>query len=296
MMRARICIATIAALIGMPAFAADMAVKAPPPAPTVLPVYNWTGWYVGLNAGYSWGHTSNDWNFFAPNNFIPASPCPPAISPAFAFCATGSDSNKLNGAIGGVQAGYNWQTGNFLFGAETDIQYSGQKGDALFVASAPVPGFPPAQISASYTEKLLWFGTLRARIGFTPSQQWLIFLTGGLAYGEVSSNGSATSTGAGGPAIQPLGNWSNSATKTGWTVGGGVEVALPNNWSLKFEYIHIDLGELDTTIATFPGCFGTIAKCIPAAAGTGTVKSRITDEVARIGINYRFGGPIVTEH
>src|SRR5882672_8027865 len=128
------------ALVGTAA-AADMPVKAPVyKAPVMAPVYNWSGLYAGLNAGYSWGRQSND----------------------LVAAATGarlfSNSDHLNGFIGGGQLGYNWQINQWVLGLEGDFQGSGQKGDGTFlippaVGAAPIPG-----LTAAYTDKLEWFG------------------------------------------------------------------------------------------------------------------------------------------
>jgi outer membrane immunogenic protein len=298
------------ALIAGPATAADMAVKAPLyKAPIVAP-WSWTGFYVGANLGYSWGRSSNDWNFVAFNAGAGPGPCLPA---GFAWCAAGSDSSKLNGAIGGLQAGYNWQTGNYLAGIETDIQISGQKGSNIFTGAVPlVPGngLPPGIVAANHSEKLLWLGTLRGRAGIT-FDRWLVYATGGLAYGEVKAEGAATATGAPGGNVAaclpngcpflPFGSWSNSRTKAGWTAGVGVEGAIGNNWTVKLEYLYVDLGNVDTTFATLPGCYGNGsagagAFCLNTAAGTGTIHSRVTDNIFRVGINYKFAGPVVANY
>jgi outer membrane immunogenic protein len=171
---------------------------------------------------------------------------------------------------------------------------------------------PSALAAASYTEKLLWLGTFRSRVGIT-SDRSLFYFTGGLAYGEVRNTGSATISGtntgaantmctATAPAFGTcaLGNWSNSAYKTGWTLGGGIEQAFAGNWSVKVEYLYVDLGRVNTNFATLPGCFGgTVGGggfgCLNIAPGTGTISSRITDNILRVGINYRFGGPAVAK-
>jgi outer membrane immunogenic protein len=290
-------IAAIATLIGAPALAADMAVKAPPPVAAPV-LYNWNGFYVGGNVGYSWGRGSNDWNFFGASTVKPADAfiCSPD---GLAFCASGSDSNKLSGAIGGVQAGYNWQTSNFLAGIETDLQFSGQKGTQTFTAANNAP------VSAVYTQKLTWLSTVRGRVGFT-ADRWLVYATGGLAYGRVTVDGSASTIGqpdcvglvVAGDVTCPLGSWSNGITKIGWTIGAGVEGAITNNWSWKVEYLHVDLGNVNITFATLPGTFlvNTNPLSINSIApGTGTISSKITDEIVRVGINYRFGGPVVAK-
>ena len=109
------------------ASAADMAVKAPPPAP--VPVYSWTGFYGGLNMGVGLGEARTDWNYFAPSATAPLGN-PPTVCgiSGGAFCISGSDSVHINGPVGGVQVGYNWQTGNYLAGIEADFQGTGQSG------------------------------------------------------------------------------------------------------------------------------------------------------------------------
>ncbi len=300
-------IALVALSSGSSAPAADMAVKAPvyKARPPVYG-YSWTGFYVGANVGYSWGRSSNDWNFFAQNSVTLSTICTGPGGGSNAFCATGSDSNKLNGAIGGFQAGYNWQTGSFLAGIETDFQFSSQKGDQTFItrfSTGTINDLANAfgTLSANYTEKLTWLGTARGRIGFT-ADRWLVYATGGLAYGEVSVSGSATATGNGATCtagVCPLASWSNRVTKAGWTVGAGVEGAINDNWSLKVEYLHVDLGNVGTTLATLPGAYGNASPAgafITAFAGSGTINSRVTDEIVRVGINYKFGGPVVARY
>ena len=286
-----------AALAMSQASAADMALKAPP-APAV---FSWAGFYGGANVGYSWGNSSNNWNTSAAN-IGGATACPPA---AHTVCLTGADLDRLNGVLGGIQLGYNWQTGRYVFGIETDFDGAGQRGSQTFNAvNAGAPPVAPAPMVAAYSEKLLWLGTLRGRVGIAADRTFL-YATGGLAYGEVKNTGTATIAGlnvpgpAGPPCTVtppavgtcPLANWSNTAVRAGWTLGGGIEQALPGNWSVRLEYLFVDLGRVNTTFATLPGCFGgSGAACSPVVAGTGTISSRITDSVLRAGLNYKFGG------
>jgi outer membrane immunogenic protein len=293
-------IAAAVALIGTPALAADMPLKAPPPPPAV---FSWTGFYGGVNAGYSWGNSSNDWNFFAANPGGGTSVCPPAGT---ALCIAGTDSNHMNGALGGIQIGYNWQTGRYVFGIETDFEATGQRGSQTFTGINDTILFSeaPAPMAATYTEKLPWLGTFRGRVGIT-SDHTLFYATGGLAYAEVKNTGSATISGINiivpPPGIQgppcttgtcPLANWSNSTVRAGWTLGTGIEQAFASNWSLKVEYLFVDLGRVNTTFATFAGCFSGLGPggCANMVPGAGTISSRITDNIVRVGINYKFGG------
>jgi outer membrane immunogenic protein len=152
------------------------------PAPYYVPppnaVYNWTGLYAGLNLGYEWGKATNS-----------------SIDPS--------------GVAGGGQVGYNWQSGQFVFGAETDIQISGA--DDTF---------------APYKFSNPWFGSLRGRAGFAINNM-LLYGTFGLAYGDLKAE---------------FGGLSESKTLVGWAGGVGMEVGFTPNWSAKVEYLYMDLG------------------------------------------------------
>jgi outer membrane immunogenic protein len=302
-------------LIGTPVFAADMAVKAPPPAPA--PVFSWTGFYGGLNMGVSFGRASADVNYFAPAIFG-TTVCNDPVTEG-ALCINGSDTVTMNGPIGGVQAGYNWQNGSYLLGVEADFQGSGQSGTRNFTTgfstgTATLPGGGvlgpiPGTAAISITERMPWIGTVRGRVGYV-ANQWLVYATGGLAYGriEVDSSASASAVlgppGIGSPTCSaavltpgtcPVWGFSGSGvTKIGWTLGGGAELALGGNWTARFEYLFVDLGSFDTTFTGLGGCFGVFVSasaetaCSVVAAGTGTIHSTITDNIVRVGLSYLF--------
>ena len=168
------------------AFAADMPVKAPPPP---APVFNWTGFYVGGNVGYGWGSANSDVNYFDAFDVPSATNC---VEDIFALCINGSDTVHMNGVIGGVQAGYNWQNGNYLLGAEADFQGSGQSGTNNF--NIPFNNGNPSNASISLKDRMPWFGTVRGRVGYV-ANQWLLYATGGVAYGRIEGNSSATAPG-----------------------------------------------------------------------------------------------------
>ena len=277
------------------AIAADLPVKAP--YIVAPPPFSWTGFYVGGNVGYSWGRAKDDFNSFAANGGG-STVCLPTGG---AICVVANNSTSMNGAIGGLQAGYNWQTGNIIVGIKSDFQISGQKGDYAFTTTFPFP-VPPGVISVANSEKLEWLGTLRGRLGFA-ADRWFLYGTGGLAYGLVKVEGSAAATGfpAGvglacipnGCPFLPFGSWSNSKTKVGWTAGFGIERVIGNDhWTVKFEYLYVDLGTVGTTFATPAGCYGNgtvgFAGCVNTAAGSGTISTRVTDNIVRLGVNYRF--------
>jgi opacity protein-like surface antigen len=227
------------------AAAADL----PPPfykPPLVPAAYTgWTGFYVGLNAGGGIGLDRSDFGI--------------AIAPDFA-----SINNPLPGAVGGVEAGYNWQTGMTVIGFEADFAASGLRGGI----SAPCPpGFCGLPLSATYSQKVPWFGTVRGRLGLA-SSGWLVYATAGYAYARLDIDAVATA----GVATAAV---SVQETRNGWTAGGGIEVALAPGWSGKVEYLYLDYGRASTT---------WIFPVLPPP----TDGSRFTMSVARAGVNYRF--------
>jgi len=147
-----------------------------PPPPTV---YNWAGFYAGANLGYEWGSVTNN----------PTDP---------------------SGIAGGGQAGYNWQNGQFVFGAETDIQGSGADDT-----------FAPWKFSNP------WFGTLRGRVGGAFNNV-LVYGTFGVAYGGLDGK---------------IGGTDEWKTEFGWTGGVGAEYGFAPNWSAKAEYLYMSLGD-----------------------------------------------------
>jgi outer membrane immunogenic protein len=290
MRKAAIGIALVAAIIGMPAFAADMAVKVPPPAPT--PVFSWNGFYVGGNIGGSWGTARNSLSILQPEGFgIPG-----------IFGLTGTDSSRLPGVIGGAQIGYNWQTPNFLVGIEADFQGSGQKGSGAYTSTINLlngAGLGPNAVNVTDNSRLDWFGTFRGRLGIA-SGRWLMYATGGLAYGEANQSGNAQPANLfPGTTFNAPFVWDHSTVKAGWTIGAGVENAIAANWSWKIEYLYVDLGSVTANASGGIGNFGPITgNCYGAPGGFGCtgangtpqggMTSRFTDNILRVGLNYQF--------
>lgn len=238
----------LSALTSTLAFAADLPPRLAPYAPpdAVRTTYDWTGYYVGGNLGGGWANSKSDFSVTGGAPFASAN-----ISPV--------------GILGGVQIGANWQHGAWVYGVETDFQFSGLKG------SIDAPPCPAAicgvATSASYSQKLPWFGTVRGRAGYA-LDSWLIYLTGGYAYANVETDAVA-SAGAISASL------SQSAVRSGWTLGGGIEVAFSRHWTAKMEYLYIDLGSRNVTWS-FVG--------VPAIND----RSRIYENLVRTGLNYRF--------
>jgi outer membrane immunogenic protein len=273
------CIATIAALIATPAFAADIAVKAPP-APPLAPVYNWTGFYVGGNIGASFGRAKTDYNV-APVTVTTTGPT--FTIPGFA----GSAITEPSGFIGGGQIGYNWQFSPILVaGIEADIQGSGERDSITLTNSfSDLLSGLTATTVAQYEAKIDWFGTVRGRIGYLFGDGAVMtYLTGGLAYGRVGVDGTSTVSGS---LIIPTNTFSvahaigHSQVNTGWTVGTGTEgkLLIPG-WTYKIESLYVNLGSLDDT--------DSIAVVTGASGGQIHTHTRFNDYIVRAGLNYQF--------
>jgi outer membrane immunogenic protein len=222
----------VSLLAATSASAADLPVYTK--APAVAAVYDWTGTYVGTNLGYSFGRGSTDGNVTGTQNvsvFRTAGPTlVTSVTTALATLPLIGRAD-VNGFIGGGQLGYNWQREKWLFGLEGDIQFSNERGSGDVCT---VAGCPAGSTVFTRDYKLDWFGTARGRVGFLPAERILLYATGGLAYGGFSGSSWTLPL--------DIGTWSQ--TRVGWTVGAGVEAALGSNWSVKFEYLYMDLGHV----------------------------------------------------
>ncbi|HEY2828212.1 MAG TPA: outer membrane beta-barrel protein [Pirellulales bacterium] len=259
--------------LSVSAFAADMPMKAPAYIPAPM-LNNWSGVYVGLNAGYSWGHSSIDYVQDAGQIFG---------NPPFPTGGALSTSVDPGSFIGGGQLGFNYQSGIWVFGAEADIAWRDRTDTASFTLNPIVlgPGGGGGD-TLLLSDEQKWIGTVRGRVGVSPEgmSNWLFYVTGGLAYGgfehSVTQN---CNVGCG--QVRVI---SDSTTKVGWTVGGGVEVALNRNWSVGAEYLYMDFGT-DTLAAPAAGDFSGVTTTFPPT----TVSFHDKSQVARLKLNYRFG-------
>jgi len=280
------------ALIGTPAFAADMAVKAPPPAPA--PVYNWTGWYAGVNLGASFGHVKTT---SAPVTVVRGVGPAPFTTPGV------SDISSPSGFIGGGQIGYNWQFSPvWVAGLEADFQgaleresntVTGNFSGTASGGAVPPPGFNAAGSTVmAYQTKIEWFGTVRGRIGYVWGNNGdvLTYVTGGLAYGKVGLGGTTTDSGfVGGTAttFSVTHAFGHSQVNTGWVVGFGTEgkLLIPG-WTYKIESLYMDLGTLDATDVIVGVAFG--APGFTPFPTVGQSHAHFTDGILRAGLNYQF--------
>ena len=208
-------VAAVGTLIGTSiATAADLApVYKAPPVAVVAQAFNWNGFYIGGNIGYSAGRIQNDLRVFGVN--------------------VASDRQDFDGIIGGGQFGANWQVGHrFVVGVEIDAQGSGQRGNRRYTFGA----IPAVLLNVDARHDLNWFGTARGRAGFLLTDSALLYATGGAAYGGLSSNYTLNVLN-----VAVL-NARINDDRVGWTVGGGLEWKFAQNWSAKAEYLYVDYG------------------------------------------------------
>jgi outer membrane immunogenic protein len=236
----------------MPAAPANKASDAPAPV--------WTGFYVGANVGYGWDSRTADFSG-TPNIAIEftGGVLPTLLSPS------------PKGWLGGGQLGYNWQFATLsVAGLEADFAAASIKGTA---SVSPIASGFPDLFTTTLSSSVKWFGTVRA----------------GLAYGETQLSFSTTEFTFGGNCSFGLrcANGSVSGVKTGWAAGAGIEGMIDPNWTLKAEYLRVDLGTQSITAPT---------NALPLGIITLTASRTLVENIVRVGLNYRFGGPVVAKY
>jgi outer membrane immunogenic protein len=243
------------------AFSADLPQPVPgapkPYAPYSAGVYDWSGLYIGVNAGYGVGTS----NWTDPNNPNPAG-------------TPSTGDFTITGFLVGGTVGANFQTGEFVFGVEVDGDGSGIRGTA-----APASGFCALTTAALSTAtgcqtQNTWMGTARGRIGYA-FDRVLVYGTGGLALGNIHA----------GLTTPGMTTFYDSTAKAGWAAGGGIEYAFADQWSVKVEYLYVDLGN-GSCISANCGfdSFNTVTGTLNPA--NDNVKFAVS--TIRGGINFKF--------
>jgi outer membrane immunogenic protein len=245
------------------AFAAEKRVPAYAPPPPPAPVYTWNGCYIGASAGTSWGRSQH---FTTAGSTISPSPVPITAGAAI------TDSFDVSGFIGGFQGGCNWQVGAWVFGIEGDGSATNKSGQAFEGIFVPIGGVESNFFISETQER--WLVTARGRLGLTNfwwfGPQTLVYVTGGGAWAKIDVSEWDTRN-----PIRFAHQESN--TRSGWTVGAGLEYALGYGWSAKSEYLYVD--------------FGTFQSFTSGPFATDIVFPRdvkLNEHIVRAGLNYKF--------
>lgn len=242
--------------------AADIYAPGPVGYKDVAPIVPlWTGFYMGANAGAAWGNLSTNqtdwfWGAAAPN-----------------FTAFGGDKLNGNGALGGAQFGYNWQSGGFVLGAEVDLGGMGLNGDHHWVLPVAAGGVLGAVANAK-TEGG-FYGDVTGRAGWAFGNA-LLYAKGGFAW--LDANREVSASWVNGGVVNSVA-WSHNATLTGWTIGGGLEYAVAPNWTIKAEYMYFDFNNAN---AAWNGNLGGIAN------NWDLLGKNLEVNTVKLGFNYRF--------
>jgi outer membrane immunogenic protein len=219
--------------------AADMPLRAKPPE-----TFNWAGCYLGGSFGYAWGRDFDTETVTGIGLLSGSSP---------------TDSANANGFKLGGYLGCNWQMGAlWVIGAEGDGEWAHLRGTTTFPNSGPPSDFYETHIDDQ--------SSIRGRIGYLLEPRLMLYGTGGAAFASINEHDVLAATGA---------FTDNSATRTGWTLGAGLDYALTDRWIGRFEYRYANFGTLRYNTAVFgPPLF--------------TVSHRTTENAFRGGLAYKF--------
>jgi outer membrane immunogenic protein len=244
--------AALLAGLSAPALSADLPRKSPPQTfVQPVPLFTWTGFYVGINGGYSF------------DNGTSAITGSPGLI-ATGFAPGGNLKTVGDGFLIGGTVGYNYQIGQFVVGLEGDLSYA-DLGKSVATVSGP--------LGTTLSQDMTYFGTVRGRLGVT-FDRLLVYGTGGLAFADQKSITTISGLGS---------TWTGQKDEMryGYTIGAGAEYAISNNWSAKIEYLYYDLGKSNVVapLVAGPG----------AGAGVfGTSSNEARGSIVRAGVNYRF--------
>jgi outer membrane immunogenic protein len=268
-------VATSATVAG----AADLPARTYTKTPAVAdPAVNWSGFYIGGDIGglsETGGGTSN---FFqvsgAPNNVQ-------------------NQSISASSFTGGVHAGYNWQVApSYVLGIEGDWMWMNtansfcRQTDILSLAcSDNGRGF------LTINTKTDWLSTIRGRVGWTTGN-FMLYGTGGVAFADIKTSFTASCavTGCGSSGATNITSAGSSTTRAGWVVGAGVEWMFASAWMLRAEYLHADVGNV-TSAFSLPA-----VDCVGFAPCGATLSRNVRYDIGRVGVSYKFGGPIVAKY
>ncbi|WP_312161765.1 porin family protein [Phenylobacterium sp.] len=228
--------------------------------------YDWTGFYIGGNLGASWGDTSIKTKVEPGNGTTPIDPRDVA-----ALNAATSDDDNDTGFTGGIQGGYNYQSGNWVFGLETDVGWMDIGQSRSNTYALPSILNPPIAATISQEVSTDWVWTLRPRIGYA-SGPYMIYGTAGLAVSKVQVKASYADN----RTIANNASFSDKDTKTGWAAGLGGAYAVSDNMSARAEWLYTDFGDVRASWVT------------PNGYAAFTTEGDTRANLLRIGLDYKF--------
>ncbi|WP_428521923.1 outer membrane protein [Roseibium sp.] len=252
----------IGSLLPLTAAAADLPTL--DPIIEARPVSSWTGFYAGAFLG--WGWSDDDATTTGTSGFQSLGS---TIVPS-------SLDLSGNGFLGGLTAGYDHQINSFVAGLEGDISWADINKSSSFTGAAVLG----TRLTTSAKKRMSFFSTVRGRLGYAASDRFMVFATGGLAMGQVELETSVNGVDA--PAL--AWNGSDDELKFGWTLGGGAEVKVTDNISMKLDGLYYDLADSNVTATG-----NAAVRSVGALDGIDyAAESDNTGFLARLGVNYRF--------
>jgi len=277
--------ASLIAFTAAPASAADLAVAAPvytkAPMAVVATVNEWTGLYIGLNAGGAWGTSHSDVAVTSPGDFFAANCFPDGGQTCWVNTVDVSNAARRSaltnsGFAGGGQIGYNWQVANTVWGIEADINSFNLSMSGARTVATVNPNAGTVTVSQSMSTN--WLATIRGRFGVLVAPQALLYATGGAAVTSMKSGWTYGDT-----------RWGNnnaadfSNTQWGWTAGVGAEYKLSHNWSIGAEYLYVKFDNVSNTTPVYMK-YGSAG---PASQNF-TQTTDLDAQIVRAKVNYHF--------
>ena len=267
-LRSLLAVAALSTCTAGAAMAADLPMRSPPPAPFYpAPIFTWTGFYIGANAGASFDNRAGS---LTPTGFVAAG----LVNASPNSFRGGSDDV---GFVGGGQIGYNVQNGMFVYGLEADADFfGGQSGSSTTTANLDVYTAPGSTRTITRRSGDGFLGTVRGRLGVAAFDRTLLYVTGGLAYGNYGTSYARVryTNGVTG-AVVDFNSADNHDVRVGYALGAGVEYALTQQISAKAEYLYTNLGSRRYALTN------------PSGASL-TAHTDGSAQIARVGINYKF--------
>jgi outer membrane immunogenic protein len=233
-------------------------------APATLPSSTWAGFYLGAHGGYGW--KDNDFTQRVIGN-------------------TPTDGIRSRGALAGGHAGYNWQYGRVVTGLETDFSFSGIEGTSTPVIDI----FGGGMQTTTLSDKVKYLATTRARLGWLPADNVLLYATGGLAWERLERSRIIVQNGPG--ALAQTETATVLSNRFGAVIGAGAEwMPFGPNWVGRIEYLHYDFGKFEDA--------NNFTTTVPGLVSSSERRGRQTIEVVRAGVSYKFNSaqPIVARY